>query len=104
MDWRSNRPPIGADYSTPIYALSIANKNKFVEKKILTGARQGPKTRDMETEGNQMIDYMVRDVLWNEYCVFQTEMEAREYVAKALADDVTYNESDFVIYKRERIA
>lgn len=51
-----------------------------------------------------MIDYMVRDVLWNEYCVFQTEMEAREYVAKALADDVTYNESDFVIYKRERIA
>ena len=51
-----------------------------------------------------MIDYMVRDNLWNEYCVFQTEMEAREYVAKWLTDDPSYSENDFVIYKRERIA
>ena len=51
-----------------------------------------------------MIDYMVRDILWNEYAVFKTEMEARDHVANILADNTDYNESDFVIYKRERIA
>lgn len=51
-----------------------------------------------------MIDYMVRDVLWNDYRIFATEEEARDYVAKALADDVSYGENDFTIYKRERIA
>lgn len=51
-----------------------------------------------------MIDYMVRDILWNEYAVFKTEMEARDYVANMLADYPDYNESDFIIYKRERIA
>lgn len=51
-----------------------------------------------------MIDYMVRDILWNEYAVFKTEMEARDYVANLLADNADYNESDLVIYKRERIA
>lgn len=51
-----------------------------------------------------MIDYMVRDVLWNDYAVFATEMEARDYVALALADNSDYSESDFIIYKRERIA
>lgn len=50
-----------------------------------------------------MIDYMVRDVLWNEYAVFATEMEAREYVATMLADYPDYGENDFVIYKRERL-
>lgn len=58
----------------------------------------------MEMKGNRMIDYMVRDVLWNEYCVFKTEMEARDYVANLLADNTDYNKSDLVIYKRERIA
>lgn len=70
----------------------------------MTRATRGPKTGDMETEGNHMIDYMVRDILWNEYCVFKTEMEARDYVANLLADNSDYNESDLVIYKRERIA
>lgn len=50
-----------------------------------------------------MVDYMVGDVLWNEYCVFKTEEEARNYVANLLADNADYNESDLVIYKRERI-
>lgn len=70
----------------------------------MTGARQRPKDKGMETEGNQMIDYMVRDTLWNEYCVFKTEMEARDYVANLLADNADYNESDLIIFKRERIA
>lgn len=51
-----------------------------------------------------MIDYMVRDTLWNDYVVFPTEMEARDYVALSLADNTDYNESDLIIYKRERIA
>ena len=45
-----------------------------------------------------MIDYMVRDVLWNDYIVFHTEMEARDYVAKAVADDASDSESDLIIY------
>lgn len=51
-----------------------------------------------------MIDYMVRDTLWNDYRVFKTEEEARNYVATTLADNSDYNESDLIIYKRERIA
>jgi len=53
-----------------------------------------------------MIDYMVRDWLWNEYVIRPTLEEAKEYVARQLAYYPDYNEdgSDFVIYKRERIA
>lgn len=50
-----------------------------------------------------MVDYMVRDNLWNEYRVFKTEMEARDYVANILADNSDYDESDLIIYKRERL-
>ena len=51
-----------------------------------------------------MIDYMVRDLLWNDYLVFQTEEEARDWVANAMADNSDYGENDFIIFKRERIA
>jgi hypothetical protein len=58
----------------------------------------------MNNGANTMIDYMVRDLLWNDYLVFQTEMEARDYVANELADNSDYNEDSFIIFKRERIA
>lgn len=50
-----------------------------------------------------MIDYMVRNISWNEYTTFQTLEEAKAYIAKELDWDPTAKPSDFVIYKRERI-
>jgi hypothetical protein len=51
-----------------------------------------------------MFDYMVLDHLWHDYIVFQTEEEARDYVANQLADNGDYSESDLIIFKRERLA
>lgn len=50
-----------------------------------------------------MIDYMVRNVTWNEYVTYKTLEEAKDYVAKELEWDPSAKESDFIIYKRERI-
>ena len=50
-----------------------------------------------------MIDYMVRNVTWNEYVVAATLEEAKAHVAKQLSWDPSAKPSDFIIYKRERI-
>ena len=50
-----------------------------------------------------MVDYMVRDTVWNDYAVFATEQEARDYVQNCLDTDPASARADFVIFKRERI-
>jgi hypothetical protein len=50
-----------------------------------------------------MVDYMVRDTVWNDYAVFTTEQEARDYVQVCLDTDPASARTDFVIFKRERI-
>jgi len=50
-----------------------------------------------------MVDYMVRDTVWNDYSVFATEQEARDYVQVCLDTDPASARTDFVIFKRERI-
>lgn len=50
-----------------------------------------------------MIDYMVRNISWNEYVTFQTLEEAKAYIAKELEWDDSASPAHFIIYKRERI-
>ena len=51
-----------------------------------------------------MVDYMVKDFLYNDYCVFATEEEARGYIKESLDNYPEMSITDFAIYKRERIA
>jgi hypothetical protein len=50
-----------------------------------------------------MIDYMVRNTLWNEYIVCSDLEAAKAHIAKELGWDPSAKASDFVIFKRERI-
>lgn len=50
-----------------------------------------------------MIDYMVRNTMWNDYIVAPTLEEAKAHIAKELGWDPSAKAADFVIYKRERI-
>lgn len=52
-----------------------------------------------------MVQYMVQDTFFETCVVFNTEMEARDYITTMLAKSPDYYaKSDFILYKRERIA
>lgn len=50
-----------------------------------------------------MTDYMVRDTLWNEYAVFATEQEARDYIDYCVDTYPESDRKDYILFKRERI-
>lgn len=56
------------------------------------------------TKGNNMnITYQVWDRLWNDYSVFQTEQQARDWIAKQVDNYPGSDYKDFKIYKREEL-
>ena len=50
-----------------------------------------------------MVDYMIYNVTWDEYTIRPTLEKAKAWIKKEIEYYPDAKESDFVIYKRERI-